>query len=253
MALLLSVTNYMKALLYIFILSSSLPLMAQTPLLPFASSREVSKKVSTPDSQDVRYIPLFGSKKMVEEQLLNATEFLTQCDKSFKDRSDASNFFADRGWEYLNDGLLDTATYRFNLCYLLNQDNVEAFWGLGSISYQKGNYEESTKLLRQGLILSPENTTLMIDVATVQLACYKEKRNCDDIDDALRLLEKSLQIDPSNANGWLKFSIAEFQLEHYDRAWDYLHKCRQIDVSFIDTTYLQELISKKEDPLGLFK
>jgi tetratricopeptide (TPR) repeat protein len=253
LALLLSVNNYMKALLYIFILSSSLPLMAQTPLLPFASNREVSPKVSITDSQDVRYVPLFGSKKMAEEQMINATEFLIQCDKSFKDRIDASKFFAERGWEYLNDGLLDTATYRFNLCYLLNQENVDAFWGLGSVSYQKGNFEESTKLLRQGLVLSPENTTLMVDIATVQLACYKKKRNCDDIDDALRLLEKSLQLDPSNANGWLKFSIAEFQLEHYDRAWDYLHKCRLIDISFIDTTYLQELIIKKEDPLGIFK
>lgn len=245
---------YMKTLIYLFILSSSFFSYAQTPLLPLASSRELAKKeILNVDNQDIKYIPLFGSKKKAEEQMLNSTEFLIQCDKNFKDRIGASKFFADRGWEYLNEGLLDTATYRFNLCFLLNQDNCDAYWGLGSVSYQKGKYEESTKLLRRGLELSPENSILMVDIATVQLACYKEKKNCDDIDDALRLLEKSLQIDGTNANGWLKYSIAEYQLEHYEKAWEYLHKCRILDISFVDTNYVQELIAKYSDPMGVFK
>ncbi|MCU0470114.1 MAG: hypothetical protein MUF58_16090 [Arcicella sp.] len=244
----------MRTLIYIIALTSGFSCFAQSPLLPFASSREPAKKdISLPDTQDVRYIPLFGSRKTVEKELLNATDFFNQCDKSFLNRDEASNFFAERGWQYLSEGLLDTATYRFNLCFLLNQNNVDAYWGLGSISYQKGNFEESSKLLSQGLILAPENTTLMIDIATVQLACYKEKKNCDDIDNAIQLLEKSMQMDPSNANGWLKFSIAEYQLEHFDKAWHYLHKCRNLDISFVDTTFVQELLSKQPDPMGIFK
>ena len=244
----------MKTLIYFFVLSSSFFSFGQMSLLPLASSREVSKKEElNPDHQDVRYVPLFGSKKKAEEQMINSTEFLIQCDKSFKDRLDASKFFAERGWEYLNEGLLDTATYRFNLCFLLNQENSDAYWGLGSVSYQKGKFEESTKLLRKGLELSPDNSILMVDIATVQLACYKEKKNCDDIDDAVRLLEKSLQIDGTNANGWLKYSIAEYQLEHYEKAWEYLHKCRMLDIPFVDTAYVQELIVKQVDPMGVFR
>ena len=244
----------MKTLIYIYISSLSFFSLAQTPSLPLASSKEVTKKENlNSDNQDIRYIPLFGSEKKAEEQMINSTEFLIQCDKSFKDRLDASKFFADRGWEYLNEGLLDTATYRFNLCFLLNKENSDAYWGLGSISYQKGRYEESTKLLRKGLELSPKNSILMVDIATVQLACYKEKKNCDDIDYALRLLEISLQIDNTNANGWLKYSIAEYQLEHYEKAWEYLHKCRLLDISFVDTTYIQELLIKQIDPMGIFK
>lgn len=244
----------MKTLIYFFVFSSSFSSFGQTSLLPMASSREVSKKEELSlDYQDVKYIPLFGSKKKAEEQMINSTEFLIQCDKSFKDRLDASKFFAERGWEYLNEGLLDTATYRFNLCFLLNQENSDAYWGLGSVSYQKGKFEESTKLLRKGLELSPDNSILMVDIATVQLACYKEKKNCDDIDDAVRLLEKSLQIDGTNANGWLKYSIAEYQLEHYEKAWEYLHKCRMLDISFVDTAYVQELIVKQTDPMEVFR
>ena len=244
----------MKTLIYIYISSLSFFSLAQTPSLPLASSKEVTKKENlNSDNQDIRYIPLFGSEKKAEEQMINSTEFLIQCDKSFKDRLDASKFFADRGWEYLNEGLLDTATYRFNLCFLLNQENSDSYWGLGSISSQKGRYEESTKLLRKGLELSPKNSILMVDIATVQLACYKEKKKCDDIDDALKLLEISLQIDNTNANGWLKYSIAEYQLEHYEKAWEYLHKCRLLDISFVDTTYIQELLIKQTDPMGIFK
>ena len=244
----------MKKLIYLFVIFSSFFSLAQTPLVPLVSNKEVVKKESLIiNNQDVRYVPLFGSNKDAEEQMVNLKDFLIQCDKNFKDRIDASNFFAERGWEYLNEGLLDTATYRFNLCFLLNKNNFDAFWGLGSISYQKGKYEESTNLLRKSLELSPENSILMVDIATVQLACYKEKKNCDDINSALKLLEKSLQFDCTNANGWLKYSIAEYQLEHYEKAWEYLHKCRLLDVSFVDTTYIYELLTKKSDPLGIFK
>lgn len=248
------VTTIMKQLIYIFILSSSFQsLLAQIQPIPLASTKEAPKKELAVDSQDVKYIPLFGSRKTVDEQILKSKEFFAQCEQNFKDRAEASKFFAERGWEYLSEGLLDTATYRFNLSFLLDQNNVEAYWGLGSISYQKKNYEESAKLLRKGLALAPENPTLMIDVATVQLACFKEQKKCDDIDDALMLLEKSLKIDSTNANGWLKYAIAEFQLEHFDKAWEYFHKCRILDITFLDMNFLQELIAKKEDPLGVFK
>ncbi|MEA5140147.1 hypothetical protein [Arcicella rigui] len=244
----------MKQLIVILIFSTSISsLLAQDNTVSLASNRAIAKKELMPDSQDVKYIALFGNKKAADEEVIKSKEFFRQCDQNFKDRAEASKFFAERGWEYLSEGLLDTATYRFNLCYLLDPNNVEAYWGLGSVSYQKKNYEESAKLLRKGLVLAPENPTLMIDVATVQIACFKEKKNCDDIDDALALLEKSLTIDSTNANGWLKYSIAEYELEHYDKAWTYFHKCRSLDITMIDMGFLQELLVKKEDPLGVFK
>ena len=244
----------MKQLIYLFIFSSSIQsIVGQVQPIPLASTKEATKKELAVDSQDVKYIPLFGSKKIVDEQILKSKDFFTQCEQNFKNRAEASKFFAERGWEYLSEGLLDTATYRFNLSFLLDPDNVEAYWGLGSVSYQKKNYEESAKLLRKGLVLAPDNPTLMIDVATVQLACFKDQKKCNDIDDALLLLDKSLKIDSTNANGWLKYAIAEFQLEHYEKAWEYFHKCRTLDITFLDMNFLQELLAKKEDPMGVFK
>ena len=244
----------MRQLLYFFIITSGFSTIAQTDAVPLASNRPLSKKETAHlDSQDVRYLPLFGSKKILQEQLVKNADFISQCETNFTTKADASKFFAERGWEYLGEGLLDTATYRFNLAYLLDTENMDVFWGLGSISYQKNNFEQSAALLRKGLQLSPDNVALMVDVATVQIACFKEKRDCNDIDDALSLLEKSVKMDSTNANAWLKYSIAEFQLEHFDKAWEYLHRCRALDLSFVDLHFVQELIAKKEDPMGMFK
>ena len=244
----------MRKLLYFFILSSTVQALAQTEMTQFASSRQITKKeTANLDSQDVRYLPLFGSRETLQKQLVKNADFVEQCVTNFSTKEEASKFFAERGWEYLSEGLLDTATYRFNLAYLLNPNNMDVYWGLGSISYQRNNFEQSAAFLRKGLSLSPDNTVLMVDVATVQIACFKEKKDCNDIDDALALLEKSVKLDSTNANAWLKYSIAEFQLEHYDKAWDYLHKCRVLDLSFVDLNYVQELMAKKEDPVGFFK
>ena len=245
----------MRQLLYFFVLTSAFSSYAQEKTLQLASNREstTNKEGLNVIALDVRFIPLFGTKKRAEEQIKNNAEFIAQCEQYFEDKTKASKFFAERGWEYLGDGFIDTAIHRFNMSYMLDPTNVEAYWGLGSASYQKNNFEESAQLLRRGLELAPDNPMLMVDVATVQIACFKEKRNCDDIDDAMRLLEKSVQLDSTNANAWLKYAIGEYQLEHYDKSWECLHKCKALDLSFVDMSFVQELIAKKEDPLGVFK
>jgi tetratricopeptide (TPR) repeat protein len=244
----------MRQLLYFFVLTSAFSSYAQEKTLQLASNREsTTKEGLNVIALDVRFIPLFGTKKKAEEEIKKNAEFIAQCVQYFEDKTKASKFFAERGWEYLGDGLIDTAIHRFNMSYMLDPTNVEAYWGLGSASYQKNNFEESAQLLRRGLELAPDNAMLMVDVATVQIACFKEKRNCDDIDDAMRLLEKSVQLDSTNANAWLKYAIGEYQLEHYDKAWECLHKCKALDLSFVDMGCVQELVAKKEDPLGVFK
>jgi hypothetical protein len=54
----------MRKLLYFFILSSTVQAFAQTEVAQLASSRQITKKeTANLDSQDVRYLPLFGSRE----------------------------------------------------------------------------------------------------------------------------------------------------------------------------------------------
>ncbi len=243
----------MTKILSILILFGNFCVNAQTTEA-LVSNRQVTKPVTNQtDLPDVRVLPLFGSKKKTDTQIAQDKRFLQQCDQHFPDRTDASKFFSERGWEYVSEGKLDTAIYRFNLSFLLNPQNVDAFWGLGTVSYQQGKFEESSNLLQRGLSLAPENSMLMVDVATVQISCFKEKRNCEDLEGALALLYKSIQVDSLNANAFLKLSIAEYLQEHYDKSWEYMHKCRQLDLAFVDMLFIQDLIAKKPDPQGIFK
>lgn len=243
----------MKPILYFFLFATAVQAIAQNEAALATNRQLAPKQTSNLDSQDVRYLPLFGSKQKLQEQIDKSLSFIQDCERSFPSKQEASKFFVERGWEYLYEGLLDTATYRFNLAYLLNPDNIDVYWGLGSISYQRGNFEQSTALLRRGLLIAPENSILMVDIATVQIACFKLKKECGDLDEAVEMLEKAVQIDSSNANAWLKSSVAAFEQEKYDKAWEFLHKCRMLDLGMVDLGFVQDLIQKKEDPLGVFK
>lgn len=244
----------MRYLLPLFIIPFfCLDVLAQQQAALVSNREIVKKEDSTTEILDFRVLPLFGEIKKNQEQQKKDDVFLKNCDENFKDRTEASKFFAERGWEYIGEGQLDTAVYRFNLSYLLNPQNMEAYWGLGVVSFQKGKFEESAKLLSHGLKLDPNNAMLMVDIATVQMNCFVEKRNCEEIDDAVRLLEKSVKLDSTNANAWLKFAVAEYHQEHFDKSWEYIHKCRMLDLSFVDLNFVQQLIAKKEDPMGIFK
>jgi tetratricopeptide (TPR) repeat protein len=222
-----------------------------------SSNRELTRPESTATKNqpivNLTILPLFGEITKTETQKASDARFLKECDQNFPSREDASKFFAERAWEYLAEGEQDTAIYRFNLAYLLNPQNVDSYWGLGVASYQQGRYDESARLLHRGLVLDPENATLMVDVATVQINCFKEKRNCEDIDGALGLLRKAVTLDSTNANTFLKLAVAEYHYEHYDAAWTNLHRCYELDPSMTDLDFVKDLLAKKEDPKGIFR
>jgi lipopolysaccharide biosynthesis regulator YciM len=238
------------ALAFVWIFEAEL--LAQTPL---ASNRAVvhTAPISTGPPQHLHILPLFGEYTKTPQQKQQDERFFVSCDKAFGSRQEAAKFFAERGWEYLAEGEQDTAIYRFNLAYLLNPQNTDAYWGLGVVTFQQGKFDESARLLNRGLLLDPKNPILMVDVATVQINCFKEKRHCEDLEGAIGLLQKAVSLDSTNANTFLKLAVAEYHNQNFDGAWSALHRCRLLDLSMVDSDFLQELLSRREDPLGLFK
>ncbi|MFN8353020.1 MAG: tetratricopeptide repeat protein [Spirosomataceae bacterium] len=227
----------------------------------FVSSKQVVRDTAEPADKNsyrpgisnLHIVPLFGELPRSTFQKKEDERFFQNCDKLFPNRQEASAFFAERAWDYLKEGELDTAVYRFNLAYLLNPNSAEAYWGLGVISFHRNDLPEAIRLLGKGLVVEPKNAPLMVDLATLHLNYFKQKNDTLDITKAEHLLNQSIAIEPNNANAYLKLSIAEFYQQHYDEAWADLHKCRQLDLSSLDLTFLAELKSKKEDPQGVFK
>ncbi|GAB3987118.1 hypothetical protein GCM10028807_06160 [Spirosoma daeguense] len=200
----------------------------------------------------VNTLPLFGERGKTAEQIDQEIHFLNDCDRNFTSRSEASDFFAARGWDYVDDGQLDTAAHRFNLSWLLNHDNSDAYWGLGVVCYQKNHLPDAIRMMRKGLTVADSNTVLMTDLATVEIKYYQEKSDADILADAETHLQKAVTINP-NALSLQKLSVVHFLKADYTKAWDYFHQARSLDLSSLDLSYLNDLLAKHPDPKGVFK
>ncbi len=217
----------------------------RTPAGPMANSAETTGPINT--------LPFFGERPKTAEQIDAEIHFLNDCDRNFTSRTEASDFFAARGWDYVANGQLDTAAYRFNMAWLLNDRNADAYWGLGVVTYQRNQLSDAIRILKMGLTTADTNAVLMTDLATVQLKYYQEKQNPGDLTDAEALLQKVISLHAGSATAYQMLSLVNYLKADYAKAWDYFHKARSLDLSVLDLTYLNDLLAKQADPTGTFR
>jgi tetratricopeptide (TPR) repeat protein len=203
--------------------------------------------------KEAKYLPLFGQKALSKKDQTDLTQFLESCDASFASRQEASDFFVERAWEYLTAGKLDTATYRFNLLHALNNQSVDAYWGLGVITFQRKNLPLSIEFLEKGLSLDTAQANLRVDLASVQLSCFINKMDCGNLDTVESHLAIALRQQPGNGMAWMKRAQVAYFQERFADAWTYLHTCRKLDISQLDINLGQLIAEKLPDPEGIFK
>lgn len=223
-----------------------------------ATSNETNENVSPALKSEIQnlnknLLPLFGEEKKSNKEVATDNIFIEMCKKNFPNLKEASKFFADRGWEYLAESELDTAMHRFNLCYLLNQKNMDAYWGIGVICFQKGELDNASKILKQGIEIDSTNATMIVDLATVEITCFEKNNHNEDLILAHNHLAKAIDIDPSNISAWLKRSETEYYLENYENAWECIHSARLLDITKIDLNFAEKLNAKMKDPKEVFK
>ena len=213
---------------------------------------QVIKKKLAPKGVNIHLLPLFGEFEKTDAQKAVDTEFLKACDLNFKTRSEASQFFAARAWEYLGEGERDTAMYRFNLAYLLDDENSDAYWGLGVIAYQNEKYVQAIDLMNRGLEIE-DNVTLIVDLSTVYIKSFTVDAEKEDLKKAFELLTKALTKQPDSANALMQLSLAKLLNEEIDEAWERFHQGYELDPDNASIEILEGLLAKKDDPRGVFK
>lgn len=206
------------------------------------------------ESVDVlRTLPLFGERPKTAAQIGEEIHFLNDCDRNFATRAEASDFFADRGWDYVANGQLDTAAYRFNLSWLLNDRNPDAYWGLGVVSYQKNNLSDAIRMLKKGAAISDTNTVLLADLATLQIKQCQAKPDPVMLGEAETNLLHVIAHSPDVATNYQMLSLVNYMKADYDKAWDYFHQAYKLDLSVLDLAFMNDLLAKRPDPKGVFK
>ncbi|WP_229236030.1 tetratricopeptide repeat protein [Dyadobacter tibetensis] len=203
--------------------------------------------------QEKRILPLFGDGNKTSEQIDEEIRFLSNCDKSFTSRGEASSFFATRAWEYLQEGSLDTACYRFNLAHLLDDKNVEAYWGLGVVSFQREDWVEAKEMLSRGVNLQSDNVALLVDLSTVDLKLYGITNRREELNEAKRLLDHAIGIDSTYALGQYNQAMVHYNLDQPEKSWEHLHKGRVLDFSQLNLEFVNMLKTRMPDPQGFFK
>ena len=248
-----------KNLLYLFLQAISWQVFSQDNIvLAQANSKSNSDKVVVKleagmKTEDRFLMPILGINQKTAAETTIDKSFLEMCRKNFPNLSEASKFFADRAWEYLAEAELDTAMHRFSLCYLLNQKNVDAYWGAGVICFQKGDFDNAKIALNKGFDIDSTNASLLVDLATVELNGYEKTMLPENLKIAHKHLEKAIDIDPMNILAWLKRSETEYYLENYENSWDCIHSARLLDITKIDLIFAEKLNAKMKDPQGVFK
>lgn len=222
-----------------------------------SNTRSLDTNVSSPSREltmaERRIAPLFGEQRKTSKQIEEEIKFLSECDKSFSNRDEASAFFAARAWEYIQEGQLDTAAYRFNLAYLLDEKNVDAYWGLGVICYQKSDWEKAEQMLRRGTNIAPDNVPLMVDLATVELGHFAQTNEAEDLSESYRLLKRAESLDSTYAQTFSNLALAEYHRSDFSAAWAALHKVRQLNFSTVDFQFVELMKAKMPDPQQFFK
>ena len=200
-----------------------------------------------------RLLPLFGGASVAQAEQVVGPAFLADVGRSFASRTEASKFFSDKGYEYLTENQPDTAVYRFNLAWLLNQKNAEAYRGLGVIASQRSNNDEAINLLTQGLAVEPNSTLLLSDLGASYLIRYEKDKKKKDLTQGMDHLQKAVASDPQNAEAWQQLARGYYFQENYAKAWEAVHTGQKLSVANLDFQFIGDLVSKMPDPQGTFK
>lgn len=222
--------------------------------LPAQAQR--SKKGVTPVelTSASRLQPLYGGASTAQAQQFVGTAVLADIDRSFASRPEASKFFSTKGFEYLVENQPDTAAVRFNLAWVLDPQNPEAYRGLAVLlSQRKAPSADVQSLLLQGLAVAPTNALLLTDAATISVDRYAQTKKKKDLTEAASYVQRALLTDPTNANAWQTQARIRFNQEDYVGAWEAVHKGQSLSMMSLDFNLISELKEKLPDPQGTFK
>lgn len=200
-----------------------------------------------------RLLPLFGGLSPAQATQVLGEAQLKAIAASFASPAEASDFFTTKGFDYLRENKPDTAAYRFNIAWLLNPQNAEAYRGLGVVASAQPTPDAAIGLLAKGLALAPTSALILSDLGASYLIRYGQTKKKKDLTTGMDLLQRATAADPTNAVAWQQLARGLYYQEKYPEAWTAVHKGQSQSVTSLDFDLISDLLAKLPDPQGTFK
>lgn len=193
--------------------------------------------------EGINLLPMYGQKEKCKEQLDSDKEFLTEIDKSFKSREEASKAYSTKGWDYFYQNDFETAMKRFNQAWLLDNKNYVAYWGFANIRGKQNQLEEAKDLFDIAKKFNPKDANFFISSSAAYGGLYNQKKDLDLLKSMVADLQKATQIDPSNAKAYAELAVAFFYLKDNLKASEYVKKADALDSTQVNPK-LRKLLAK---------
>ncbi|TDQ79812.1 tetratricopeptide repeat protein [Sphingobacterium yanglingense] len=182
---------------------------------------------------DIRMLPKYGGVQKSKEQLAADQDFLDTILSDDKYRNNnrlASDELIKLGFDYLNQEDVKTAMYRFNQAYLIDSTNTDIYWGFGAVYMKRSMFDKAKEQYEIGLKENPKNTHLLTDLGSYYMVRFQQGDGgtTRDLDQALRLLEESYEIDDKDRNTLIKLSMTHLLNNNCKSAWKYYRECEAL-------------------------
>lgn len=190
---------------------------------------------------DSRLSPKFGDAVKSKSQKEADQRLIADYIKQEGSRRKGSETLVKLGFDFLYEGNIRTAMYRFNQAWLLDPENENVFWGFAAVYFNFGDFENAMKQLDEGLVLNPESSNIITDQATIHLVHFQTKKDEKELSTALRLFTKSYIIDAKNQNTLFKLSVVYFLKGDCYNALKYYHECKALGGNPLTREYIQAI------------
>jgi tetratricopeptide (TPR) repeat protein len=118
------------------------------------------------------YVPKNDEMKAADEK------FISQSKTDFPTLDSASRYYSQRGWDFFNNGDLNTSIKRFNQAWLLDSNNYNSYWGMAIItSSRDGDENSALQLMEKAIKLGSENCRVWFDYGLSNYAYFEKEKS----------------------------------------------------------------------------